>query len=229
MNSKQYEELSRFFLSIKLQIDINKILSIHMPNPSLPNLPDYKHQIDLYWETGDELTKYLNIANVKWRSTEKVEQGEVLLLQQVKQSVKAHKAMMITNIGFTSGAIAVAKHEGISLHIVKPDFDFHKLSKNNSNQILSEIQNYAKDNNESVFIHESVHKAFEFQEMKPQVIIKPVHNPSTKIMRNVSTKVGGSGSTNKGLGSNSNTSRGSFGGTTKSGGFSKGGGFSGSK
>jgi UDP:flavonoid glycosyltransferase YjiC (YdhE family) len=38
---------------------------------------------------------YINIANAKWRSSSKIEQGEVLLLNQVKQKVAAHKAMMI--------------------------------------------------------------------------------------------------------------------------------------
>ena len=120
MNSIQYEELCRFFLADKLGISIEKIQSVRIPNPKRPDLPGYNHQIDLYWEDGNELTQYLNIANAKWRSSSKVDQSEVLLLQQVKDDLAAHKAMMITNIGFTEGAKAVAKNKEIALHIVSP-------------------------------------------------------------------------------------------------------------
>ena len=102
MNSQQYEELCRFFLADKLGVSTDEVRSARIPNPRRPGLPEYKHQIDLYWETGNELTLYLNIANAKWRSTRKVDQGEVLLLQQVKQKAGAQKAVMITNSGFTS-------------------------------------------------------------------------------------------------------------------------------
>jgi hypothetical protein len=65
MNSIQYEELCRFYIARKLGIPINLVKSTHMPNPVRPGLPEYKHQIDLYWETEDEIAKYLNIANAK--------------------------------------------------------------------------------------------------------------------------------------------------------------------
>jgi hypothetical protein len=101
MNSKQYEELCRYFLADKLGVDVNTIQSVEIENPRRPGLPKYKHQIDLYWETGDEVSLYLNITNAKWRGSDKVDQPEVMLLQQVKQSVGAHKAVMIANSGFT--------------------------------------------------------------------------------------------------------------------------------
>jgi Restriction endonuclease len=139
MNSKQYEELCRRFLADKLGIDVDKVLSVDIPNPRRPGLPEYKHQIDLYWETGNEVTLYLNIANAKWRGSDKVDQPEVLLLQKVKEKVGAHKSVMITNTDFTAGARAVAQDEGVALHIVRPSFDFAALDKKNSTTIQAQI------------------------------------------------------------------------------------------
>lgn len=66
----------------------DKIVSERIANPTRGDLPQYEHQIDLRWETGDGVCLYLNIANAKWRSSAKVDQGEVLLLQQVRQKVR---------------------------------------------------------------------------------------------------------------------------------------------
>jgi len=102
MNSRQFEELCRVFLADKVALSVADILSGDIPNPKRPGLPEYKHQIDLYWETGNEIALYLNIANAKWRGSQKVDQSDVLLLQQVKQKVGAHKAVMITNSEYTA-------------------------------------------------------------------------------------------------------------------------------
>lgn len=72
-----------------------------------------------------------------------MDQPEVPLLQQVKQKLAAHKAFMITNSGFTAGAEAVAKDEGIALHIVRPDFDISSLPKRGRPTILTKIQEIA--------------------------------------------------------------------------------------
>src|SRR5262245_23733131 len=128
MNSIQYEELCRFFLAQRTGLLLDQVVSARIPNPKRANLPQYHHQIDLYWETGDDVCLYLNIANAKWRASAKVDQGEVLLLQQVKQELSAHKAVMIANTEFTSGAEAVAQDKGIALHIVQPAFEPTVLS-----------------------------------------------------------------------------------------------------
>src|SRR2546430_11448565 len=100
MDSDQYEELCRHFIAEKAGLRAEDVKSVSILNAKRPGLPEYKHQIDLYWEIGDAIAAYLNIANAKWRGTARVEQGEVLLLQQVRQKVAAHKAFMITNVGF---------------------------------------------------------------------------------------------------------------------------------
>ena len=128
MDSEQYEELCRLFIAEQLEVPVSSVQSVSIPNPTRPGLPKYKHQIDLYWETGNPMALYLNIANSKWRGgAARVDQPDVLLLQQVRQQVAAHKALMITNTGFTRGAVAAAKDHGIALHVVQPQFDVSTL------------------------------------------------------------------------------------------------------
>lgn len=123
MESVQYEELCRHFIAESHNLPLERVQSVRIANPRRPNLPQYAHQIDLCWETGGELAVYFNIANTKWRGTDRVDQADVLLLQQVRLEVAAHKAFMITNVGFTRGASAAAQHHGIALHVLQPHLD----------------------------------------------------------------------------------------------------------
>ena len=201
MNSIQYEELCRFFLSDKLGIPIKDVQSVRIPNPKRLDLPEYKHQIDLYWEDGNELTQYLNIANAKWRSSDKVDQGEVLLLQQVKEDLDAHKAVMITNIGFTEGAKAVAKNKGIALHIVSPSFDHTILSLSPKNRatIQTQLQEFSASS-KLAYAHKMVHRAFELGTStvaQPSVSVKAsvhsqgiVESPSNRMRQSPSNRRG---------------------------------------
>lgn len=120
MDSTAYEELCRIFVAQKVGLNLEEVKSVRIPNAQRPSLPQFSHQIDLYWELSGEIGLYLNIANAKWRGSEKVDQGEVLLLQQVRTDTGSHKAFMLTNGGFTAGAIAAARHHGIALHVVTP-------------------------------------------------------------------------------------------------------------
>jgi len=168
MNSQQYEELCRYFLADKLGFDIEQIESVHIPNPKRPDLPEYKHQIDLYWEIETELSVYLHIANAKWRGSGKVDQPEVLLLQKVKEKVAAHKALMLTTQGYTAGAIAVAKDEGIALHIVKPNIEVALIPTKDRSAIQSKLQEVSASYSQPIFLHEVVHRAFDFSEFSSQ-------------------------------------------------------------
>jgi len=195
MNSKQYEELCRYFLANKLGVSLDDIKSVSIPNPNRPGLPKYKHQIDLYWETESNLVLYLHIANAKWRGNNKVDQPELMLLQKVKEKVAAHKAMMLTNLGYTAGAVAAAKDEGIALHVVKPDFPIGLLPKQDRAIIQGKLNEVANSSTKPIFLHEIVHKAFDFREVSSQArVSSPLSGPSsfqTKIISGYDTKVGG--------------------------------------
>jgi hypothetical protein len=161
MKSVQYEELCRHFLAEKLDLPVERIISDRILNPKRGDFPQYKHQIDLYWETEDGVSRYLNIANAKWRRAAKVDQPAVLLLQQVKQEVSAHKAIMFTNSGFTSGAKAAAQDKGIALYVVQPAFDASVLHAKDRGLIQQKIQELAASSSEPLVHHEVVYKAFE--------------------------------------------------------------------
>ena len=152
MTSKQYEELCRIFIADQFGVEIDVVTSEFIQSPTLSINPDLRHQIDLYWESGNNAVKYVNIANAKWRSgTNKVNQPDVLLLKEVKQQINAHKAVMITNSEFTAGAIAVAKSAGIALHVVQPQFDYSNLAKKNARLILKEMQQVAASSTKPLY------------------------------------------------------------------------------
>ncbi len=163
MNSIQYEELCRFYIAKKLRISVDVVKSIHVQNPIRPGLPQYKHQIDLYWETEDEVSQYLNIANAKWRTDAKVDQPEVLLLQQVKQKVGSHKALIITNTGFTSGADAAARDDRIGMHIVLPAFNYSKLPTKNREQIQQVMHETQSLATELIYRGDATYKSAEIE------------------------------------------------------------------
>jgi hypothetical protein len=161
MTSKQYEEFCRLYLAEQLGVGVDTIRSGHIENPRRTHLPEFDHQIDLYWETEDDIVLYLNIANAKWRGDRKVEQGEVLLLQQVKTGIDAHKAVMLTSTGFTDGAMAAAIHHRIALHLVLPNFDYSGLDTKDAGLIRSGIREAASKQTEPLYKNEIVHKAFD--------------------------------------------------------------------
>ena len=164
MNCMQYEELCRHFLSQMLGLPIEKITSERIANPKRGDLAQYSHQIDLHWETEDGISRYVNIANAKWRGSSKVDQPDVLLLQQVKQELSAHKAVMITNSGFTLGAKTAAQDKGIALYIVEPVFDISILEGMDRDSIRAKIQALAASRSQPLFQHTLIHKAFELQQ-----------------------------------------------------------------
>ncbi len=159
MQYKQYEELCRLFVANEENIPIEKIKSDYIPSSVRPGLEEYKNQIDLYWELEDKLTRNLVIVNAKWRSSDedKVVQGDILLIQQVKQEIDANKAMIITNTGFTDGARKAAINRRIALHIVVPNFDSTILHTKDRLTMQTQLQELF-DSRRPVYSHVEVNK-----------------------------------------------------------------------
>lgn len=166
MDSDQYEELCRHFVARELGLGLNDVKSAKLPNPKRPDLPAYTHQIDLYWETTDPIALYFTIANAKWRAKDKVDQPDVLLLQQVRQKLAAHKALMITSVGFTEGAVAAAKDDGIALHILQPDFDVSALPRGNREAIRAALSDLAGISATAFYKHRIEHRGLD---VSPQI------------------------------------------------------------
>ncbi len=135
----------------RVGLTVDDVQSVSIPNAQRPNLPVYAHQIDLYWETGDEIAQYLNIANAKWRAADKIEQGEVMLLGKVREKVAAHKAFMISSVGFTAGAVASAKDEGIALHVLTPTFESTTLPRGDRTAIRDALQDLARSSSRPIY------------------------------------------------------------------------------
>ena len=160
MDSKLYEELCRRFIAREFGIPMQSVASPRIPNPQRPDMPQYVHQIDLYWEVTSTVALYLHIANAKWRGAGKIDLPDLLLLQQVRQKVAAHKAILITSTNFTAGAIAAAKDDGIGLHIVRPAFDYTKLSTTDRAVMQRSLAEVPGD----LYTHTIVHRGIDMVE-----------------------------------------------------------------
>lgn len=161
MHYKQYEELCRLFVANEENISIENIKSDYIPSAIRPGLEEYKNQIDLYWELEDKLTQNLVIVNAKWRSSDKdkVDQNDVLLIQQVKQETDANKAMIITNTSFTDGARKAAINRRIALHIVRPDFDLGILDSSLKDRKAIQTQlNELSANGKEIYTYQLIHR-----------------------------------------------------------------------
>jgi len=199
MDSRLYEEVCRRFVAREFGLPLEAVTSPRIPNPQRPDMPKYAHQIDLYWEVSNKVALYLHIANAKWRGSEKVKEGEVLLLQKVREKVAAHKALMITSSGFTSGAVAVAMDDGIGLHVVGPGFDHASIPLGDRAAMQAALSKLPGD----LYTHEVVHRGFDLG-ARPEVIA-PAPRPSpgytTREMTSYTHRAGpGSGATNRSLG-----------------------------
>jgi len=162
MHSEQYEELCRRFVAEKESLKLDEVQSRRVPNPSRPGLPVYEHQIDLWWETSGGLATYTNIANAKWRTGRKIGEGDVVLLQKVREKVSAHKAVIITNTGFTRGAIASAKDDQIALHVLKPEFDPSVLPRRDRPAIQRVLDDIKSQTAQPLWSHNVVERGIGF-------------------------------------------------------------------
>lgn len=156
MNYIQYEEFCRLFVATSLRIPVERVQSRHMASATRPGLHEYVNQIDLCWETDDDLTRHIHIADVKLRTSEKVDQGDVLQLQQVRQEVSAHKAVLITSTGFTAGARAAAEQHQIALHIVRPIVSSALLPADGRTAIMNRLTQLHASSPGSLYHHEVV-------------------------------------------------------------------------
>jgi hypothetical protein len=173
MTSRQFEELCRYFLAHKLQMPIELIQRVELigaQRPRGPKSPKYHHQIDLHWKILDPVTACEHVANAKWRTPPgKLDQQDVLLVQKVREKVGAHKAMLLTNFGFTDGAVAVAEDEGVALHVVSPQFDTRLLTRSSADAIQKQLQQIAKAmGTEPIYLHQIIRKSFSAGDSPPQ-------------------------------------------------------------
>ncbi|MCP5528503.1 MAG: restriction endonuclease [Verrucomicrobiales bacterium] len=123
MNGPQYEHFVRAALAERLHVPAEKIASTRNDGATLPGAQSLQHQIDLMFIQDSEIAEYVTIIECKYRGSDLVDQPDIQNLAFVRESVRAHKAIMVTNRGFTSGAKAVAESQRIALLVVTPRID----------------------------------------------------------------------------------------------------------
>jgi hypothetical protein len=128
MTGAQYEQIVRSVLARKLAIPPDELRSGREPGAVLPDGPAVLHQVDLIYTDKTAVADYITVIECKYRSTAPVDQEEVAKLAFVKGSMRASKAILVTNTEFTRGAQALADAEKIALLIVRAGIDAAALS-----------------------------------------------------------------------------------------------------
>lgn len=166
VNSIQYEELCRAWIAHEEGYPIEAIESLHVDRPG-GGLA--YHQIDLYWIQESSLSRTIYIADAKIRR-DKIDQQNVLLFDKVKQTIAAHRAMLITDVGFTSGAVNSAVECGMGLHILTPTFDPSKLPAKDRSAMREMLQDLIL---EGQFVHTIERKSCNWNRVKEHYLGSP--------------------------------------------------------
>jgi hypothetical protein len=116
-----YEAFVKAVLVKRFGIPANELLSTREKGAILPGNPELLHQIDLFHIARTEIADYITIIECKHRSTRNIDQSEIAKFAFVKGSVKASKAIMVSDLPFTEGAVSLAKSERIALLTLSPD------------------------------------------------------------------------------------------------------------
>lgn len=143
MTGQEYEQFVRAVLCHHLGLDSSSLKSMREPGVTLPGGANLKHQIDLYHVKETEIAKYTTIIECKYRSSGLVDQQEMQNLAFVKENTRAHKAIMVTNKGFTSGAKAVADSQEIALLVIEPaEASIPHASASDVDEVFAAAQEY---------------------------------------------------------------------------------------
>lgn len=128
MLGSHYEQIVRSVLARKLAISPNDLRSSREPGAVLPGGAPLLHQIDLIYTEKSPVADYVTVIECKYRSSAPVDQEEVAKLAFVKSSMRASKAILVTNTEFTRGAQTLADAERVALLIVRPEIDSETLA-----------------------------------------------------------------------------------------------------
>ena len=139
MTGHQYEQFVRAVLIRELKWSPDKLQSTRVPGVQFPGEKGPKHQIDLLYVDENEIAEYTTIIECKYHGTRKVEQGEIGNLAYVKSSLRASKAILVTNYGFTDGAETVARAEKIALLVITPHINVNEIDKGLSGEDLFRV------------------------------------------------------------------------------------------
>ena len=124
MTQWQYRELCRLGVAEHFGLKLQDVQTRRIPSPTRRGRVPYALSIDLVWVTENPIARYLHIAATFYHKEKMVvEMPNVLLLQQCKEQIGAHKVLLISNRPFTAAALAAAEAEGINLFVLRALFD----------------------------------------------------------------------------------------------------------
>lgn len=133
MNYKEYE----LFVKKYFQKQLNKSFSENIPIFHQKDLiaPDgNEYNIDLHYIFKIGNVEYLTIIECKHWNTS-INRDLILTLDSKRNSLKAHKAIMVTSKGFQSGAITYAKKNSIGLLKVTQNGEIKTYSNYTGNYV----------------------------------------------------------------------------------------------
>src|SRR5437016_5677354 len=113
MNGVNYEKFLKQYFEAQLLKEYNRYIEVkHQETLLTPT--GQKHKIDLNYTFEINNTRYLTVIECKcWKR--RVTRNMTLTFNSVIESLNAHKGIMVTTVGYDSGAIAFAKEKGIAL------------------------------------------------------------------------------------------------------------------
>jgi hypothetical protein len=80
---------------------------------------------------------------------------------------------MITNVGFTAGAVAAAKDHGIALHVVAPTFGITGLPRGDRAAIQRALLDRASQTGSALYSHHVEHRGMGFAQEAATIIPMP--------------------------------------------------------
>jgi len=143
MTPWQYEALCRHAISREYGVPISEIQTGDLEGGTKAK-KNIRHQIDLFWTSRDSVCDFVVFANAKWRQNN-VSLADLMTLIGVWRDIHAHKAMVITNTGYSASALTRARDKGIALLVVRPApaIDFSGLTKRSATTVAGELEQIA--------------------------------------------------------------------------------------
>jgi len=124
MTGREYEQFVRAVLIRRLNLSPDRLKPGRLKGVTFPDEPEFKHQIDLFFLQDNEVAEFLTIIECKYRNPDGeqtwVDRPDVARLAYVRTSVRASKAILVTNENFTRSAYVLARSERIALLIITP-------------------------------------------------------------------------------------------------------------
>lgn len=120
MRGRDYEQFVRAVLVRELKAKPTHIKPAVEAGVTFPGEAPVQHHIDLVYLDERDAVKYVTLIECKYRESGRVTKDEIAALALKRSSARASKAMMVTNVGFVPGALALAKSERIALLVITP-------------------------------------------------------------------------------------------------------------